>query len=131
MAEIDVSGNEFHDAVSLSSALISWSDWKTALASDLLFFSDATTSSAVKVVSRQRARTGITNERTHFLMERAVCGRRRVKQASHEIRNSGAHAPPFPNFQTGMPSFFALSARFPWMPVPGKTMTPIGRMSSI
>jgi hypothetical protein len=40
MAEIDVSGNEFHDAVSLSSALISWSDWKTALASDLLFFSD-------------------------------------------------------------------------------------------
>ena len=33
----------------------------------------------------------------------------------------GAHAPPSPNFQTGMPSFFALSARLSWMPVPGKT----------
>ena len=40
-----------------------------------------------------------------------------------------AHAPP--NRQTGMPSFLALSARLPWMPVPGKTMTPIGSTSSI
>ena len=41
----------------------------------------------------------------------------------------GAHAPP--NFQTGMPSFLALSARFAEMPEPGNTMTPIGRTSSI
>jgi hypothetical protein len=27
--------------------------------------------------------------------------------------NGGAHAPPSPNFHTGMPSFFALSARLP------------------
>ena len=40
-------------------------------------------------------------------------------------------APPLPNFQTGMPSFLALSARLSWMPVPGKTMTPIGSTSSI
>ena len=38
-----------------------------------------------------------------------------------------AHAPPY--FQTGMPSFFALSARFAEMPEPGNTMTPIGRTS--
>ena len=42
-----------------------------------------------------------------------------------------AHAPPAPSFQTGRPSFFALSARLPWMPVPGNTMTPIGCTSSI
>ena len=42
-----------------------------------------------------------------------------------------AHAPPAPSFQTGRPSFFALSARLPWMPVPGNTMTPIGSTSSI
>jgi hypothetical protein len=30
-----------------------------------------------------------------------------------------------------MPSFLALSARLSWMPVPGQTMTPIGRASSI
>jgi hypothetical protein len=41
----------------------------------------------------------------------------------------GAHAPPF--FQTGMPSFLALSARFAEMPEPGNTMTPIGRTSRI
>ena len=46
-------------------------------------------------------------------------------------KGGGAYAPPFPNFQTGMPSFLALSAKLSWMPVPGKTMTPIGRMSSI
>ena len=32
----------------------------------------------------------------------------------------GAYAPLSPNFHTGMPSFFALSARLSWMPVPGK-----------
>src|ERR1700730_2870208 len=42
---------------------------------------------------------------------------------------SGAHAPP--NFQTGMPSRFALSARLSWIPVPGKCMTPIGSSSSM
>src|SRR5437879_5892625 len=41
---------------------------------------------------------------------------------------SGAHAPP--NFQTGMPSRFALSARLSWIPVPGKCITPIGSSSS-
>lgn len=43
--------------------------------------------------------------------------------------NGGAYAPP--NFQTGMPSFLALSARFAEMPEPGKTMTPIGSTSRI
>lgn len=43
--------------------------------------------------------------------------------------NDGAYAPP--NFQTGMPSFLALSARFAEMPEPGKTMTPIGSTSRI
>ena len=43
----------------------------------------------------------------------------------------GAHAPPLPNFQTGMPSFLALSPRLSWIPVPGNTMTPIGSTSSI
>ena len=38
---------------------------------------------------------------------------------------------PFQNFQTGMPSLRALSQRFSWMPVPAKTMTPIGKISSI
>ena len=38
-----------------------------------------------------------------------------------------AHAPRY--FQTGMPSFFALSARFAEMPEPVNTMTPIGRTS--
>src|SRR5262245_63660634 len=40
-----------------------------------------------------------------------------------------AHAPP--QFQTGMPIFFALSARFAEMPEPGNTITPIGRTSRI
>ena len=43
--------------------------------------------------------------------------------------NGGAYAPP--NVQTGMPSFFALSARFAEIPEPGKTMTPIGSTSRI
>jgi hypothetical protein len=40
---------------------------------------------------------------------------------------SRAHAPPVPNFQTWMPSF----AFWPCLPVPGKTMPPIGSASSI
>src|SRR6516165_8896409 len=44
-------------------------------------------------------------------------------------RASGAYAPP--NFQTGMPRRFALSARLSWIPVPGKCMTPIGSSSSM
>jgi hypothetical protein len=44
---------------------------------------------------------------------------------------SGGYAPPLPNFQTGIASFLALSARLSWMPVPGNTMTPIGSTSSI
>src|ERR1700676_714092 len=43
----------------------------------------------------------------------------------------GAHAPPSPNFQTGIPSFLALSPRLAEMPEPGNTMTPIGRTSRI
>src|SRR5208282_2071916 len=35
------------------------------------------------------------------------------------------------NLHTGMPSFFALSARFAEIPEPGKAMTPIGSTSSI
>src|SRR5262249_56712181 len=46
------------------------------------------------------------------------------------IWKSGAHAPPS-NFQTGMPSFLALSARFAEMPEPGNAMTPIGITASI
>jgi MFS superfamily sulfate permease-like transporter len=42
---------------------------------------------------------------------------------------AAAHAPP--NFQTGMPSFLALSARLSRMPVPGKCITPIGSTSTI
>src|SRR5436190_23615012 len=45
---------------------------------------------------------------------------------SEVSRNGGAHEPPLPNFQIGMPSLRALSARFSWMPVPGATSTPIG-----
>jgi len=41
----------------------------------------------------------------------------------------GAYAPP--SLNTGMPSFFALSARLSWIPVPGQTTTPIGRASNI
>jgi hypothetical protein len=41
------------------------------------------------------------------------------------------YALPSPNLQTGIPSFFALSARLAEMPDPGKTMTPMGIMSSI
>jgi hypothetical protein len=48
-----------------------------------------------------------------------------------KVGGGGAYAPPLPNFQTGMPSFRALSAMFSWMPVPGKTRTPIGSTSSI
>lgn len=51
------------------------------------------------------------------------------RQSFAEAYDGDAHAPP--NFQIGMPSFFALSARLSWMPVPGKTMTPIGSTSSI
>src|ERR1700742_3360250 len=43
----------------------------------------------------------------------------------------GAHAPPSPCFQTGLPSFLALSARLSWMPVPGKWRMPIGRTAII
>src|SRR5260221_10646324 len=46
-------------------------------------------------------------------------------------RAGGAQAPPSPNFQTGMPIFFALSATLAEMPEPGKTSTPIGRTSSM
>src|SRR5690606_38142912 len=46
------------------------------------------------------------------------------------VRGGDAYAPPS-NFMTGMPSLRALSARFSWIPVPGKTRTPIGRTSSI
>jgi Zn-dependent peptidase ImmA (M78 family) len=42
----------------------------------------------------------------------------------------GGYAP-FSNFRTGMPSFLALSARFSWMPLPGKTRTPTGSTSSM
>jgi len=49
---------------------------------------------------------------------------------STALRKYGnTHAPP--NFQTGMPSFLALSARLAEMPEPGKTMTPIGNTSMI
>lgn len=51
--------------------------------------------------------------------------------SSEVSRNGGAHAPPLPNFQTGMPSLRALSARVSWMPVPGATSTPIGNTSSM
>lgn len=49
------------------------------------------------------------------------------------LRENGAYAPPpfGRKSNSGMPSFLALSARLSWMPVPGKTMTPIGRTSSI
>lgn len=46
-------------------------------------------------------------------------------------KGSGAHAPPEPKRQIGMPSLRALSARFSWMPEPGNTMTPIGNISRI
>src|SRR3984893_8072895 len=48
-----------------------------------------------------------------------------------DLKGRGAHAPPSPNFQTGIPSFLALSARFAEMPEPGNTMTPTGRTSRI
>lgn len=57
-------------------------------------------------------------------MARSVCCRHCVKQASYEIRSSGAYAPPFPNFQTGMPSFFALSARLPLDAGAGEDLDP-------
>ena len=41
----------------------------------------------------------------------------------------GAHAAG-PNRFTGMPIALALSAKFSLMPLPGKTMTPIGKVSS-
>ncbi len=41
------------------------------------------------------------------------------------------YAPPSSNFHTGMPSFLALSARLAEMPEPGKTITPMGSVSSI
>src|ERR1700724_325893 len=43
------------------------------------------------------------------------CGRCRFADSmysSSNWRHGGAYAPPLPNFQTGMPSFRALSARF-------------------
>ena len=42
-----------------------------------------------------------------------------------------AHAPLLRKSNSGMPSFFALSARLSWMAVPGNTTIPIGRTSSI
>ena len=58
-----------------------------------------------------------------------VCAALRFSRLRDITEYSGAHAPPY--FQTGMPSFFALSARFAEMPEPGNTMTPIGRTSRI
>src|SRR5260221_13425535 len=55
------------------------------------------------------------------------CGMRLI---ANSVWRDGAHAPPS-NFQTGMPSFLALSARFAEMPEPGNTMTPIGITASI
>src|SRR5216684_1998346 len=53
-----------------------------------------------------------------------------MRLIANSVWNDGAHAPPS-NFQTGMPSFLALSARFAEMPEPGNTMTPIGTTASI
>jgi len=61
--------------------------------------------------------------------QRRVCGCARLADVLKFDGNGGAYAPP--NFQTGMPSFLALSARFAEMPEPGKTMTPIGNTSRI
>ena len=52
----------------------------------------------------------------------------RLRQVLHF--GDGGTQPP-PNFQTVMPSFLALSARFAEIPEPGKWMTPIGNTSSI
>src|SRR5260370_29959127 len=49
---------------------------------------------------------------------------------ANSVWNDGAHAP-LSNFQTGMPSILALSARFAEIPEPGNTMTPIGITASI
>lgn len=49
-----------------------------------------------------------------------------IRTASISVGRGGAYAPPLPNCQTEIPSLRALSARLSWMPVPGKTMTPIG-----
>src|SRR3546814_5330289 len=54
-----------------------------------------------------------------------------VRTANVLARDGGAHAPLLPNFQTGIPSLRALSARFSWIPVPGKTRAPIGNTLSI
>jgi hypothetical protein len=60
---------------------------------------------------------------------RASYGCSLLQMCSDAIRKGGAHAPP--DFQTGMPSFLALSARLAEIPEPGKTMTPIGSTSRI
>src|SRR5260370_41978201 len=49
---------------------------------------------------------------------------------ANSVWNDGAHAP-LSNFQTGMPSILALSARFAEIPEPGNTMAPIGITASI
>src|SRR5260370_6292013 len=53
-----------------------------------------------------------------------------MRLIANSVWNDGAHAP-LSNFQTGMPSILALSARFAEMPEPGNTMTPIGITASI
>ena len=50
--------------------------------------------------------------------------------SSSALRRAAYEATPL-EFQTGMPSLRALSARLAEMPEPGKTMTPIGMASSI
>ncbi len=45
--------------------------------------------------------------------------------------DASAYAPCLSNRHTGIPILRALSARFSTIPEPGKTMTPIGRASSI
>jgi hypothetical protein len=70
-------------------------------------------------ISRKRSRDREANE-----------PHRRDGAHRRRVRKSGAYAP-LSNFQTGMPSFLALSARFAEMPEPGNTMTPIGTTASI
>ena len=56
-----------------------------------------------------------------------VCRRDLVFAASQGLPTGRQAA--VSNRQTGMPSFLALSARFPVMPEPGKTMTPFGMVA--
>lgn len=64
---------------------------------------------------------------------RSVCVApdRKARHILLKPRSKRGYAPPLPNAQTGMPRFLALSARLSWMPVPGNTMMPIGKASSI